>query len=55
MNGIWNLFAANTKMSKQEMPLPDRELFSELRNDRTLGSKFSGVPLEKFLISSGVE
>ena len=46
-------FAGNAVMSRQEMSLPTRESFLELRNDRTLRLKFIEAPLDKFWISTG--
>jgi len=47
---IRNLFSDNAEMSMQELPLRVRKNILELRNDRTLRLKFSGVPLDEFWI-----
>ena len=48
---IRNPFSSNAEFSTEELSLPIRESFLELRNDRTLGLKFSEMSLGEFWVS----
>ena len=48
---IRNPFSSNAEISTEELSLPIRESFLELRNDRTLRLKFSEMSLGEFWVS----
>ena len=51
MIGSEILFQSNAEISTEELSLPIRESFLELRNDRTLRLKFSEMSLGEFWVS----